>query len=85
MELTSSNFTILNHGKWRIVFWVPWGNPSFQQLIISKKEKSNYNLILCNVEENIDIAQQFNVFFYPTTIFIINGIEQRRIVGLSKK
>jgi len=83
MELTSKNIGILKHGKWRVVFWVPWGKPSFTQLAICKRQKSKYNLLIANVEENVELAQKYEVFLYPTTIFFCNGIEIKRLIGLS--
>lgn len=84
MELTIKNANILNQGNWQVLFWVAWGKPSFEQISIYKKQKSKYNLLLVNVEENIELAQKYEVFLYPTTIFFSNGVEVKRIVGLSR-
>lgn len=85
MELTQKNLKLLQQGLCRVVFWVPWGKPSFQQIEIAKKLKSKYNLFLLNVEENIEIARQFNICLYPTTIYFRNGVEEKRLVGFQRE
>ena len=78
MELTNKNLSSITQGKHKVIFWVPWGKPSFDQIAIAKKRKSKFKTWLLNVEENIDIARNYDVILYPTTIFFENGKELKR-------
>lgn len=82
IHLTDQNFFITKKGTWYVTFWVPWGNPSFQQIEIIKKFKKNIKWGLINVEENRDFSDKNFIDLYPTTVFYVEGKEKKRFVGL---
>ncbi len=82
IHVTFENLNKIKKGKWFIVFWVPWGKPSFDQIDIFKKSKIKENIGLINVEENQEISEKYNVVIYPTTIYMIDGIEKYRFSGV---
>ena len=56
--------------------------PIFEEL---SKEVKNVNFFKLNVDENSDVAQQYEVQGIPTLILFQNGKEIKRIVGVKSK
>ena len=82
IDITSNSFARVKKGKWLLLFWVPWGKPSFDQIdLIKRKNPKAMSVALINAEENKDIASKYNVFIYPTIIILDHGVENRRLVG----
>jgi thioredoxin-like negative regulator of GroEL len=82
-NISSENMSELNYGKWIVVFWVPWGKPSFKEMRLVRSSRSKSMLACVNVEDNPDIAEKFKVSFFPTTIHLNQGRESKRIFGFS--
>lgn len=84
-NISSENLSDLSHGKWIVVFWVPWGKPSFKEMRSVRSSRSKSRLACVNVEDNPDIAGKFNISFFPTTLHLNQGRETKRTFGFSGK
>lgn len=83
IDINCRNFVMTKKGKWALIFWVPWGKPSFDQIGLAKRNhQKSRKVALVNAEENRDIATEYNILIYPTTVLLDCGIEERRMVGL---
>lgn len=83
IDINKNNLAKIKKGRWLLLFWVPWGKPSFDQIELIKKNTQKVRRIaLINVEENRDIAMNYNICLYPTIIFLNSGIEEHREIGL---
>ena len=82
INLTNDNFHLTKKNIWYVVFWVPWGKPSFDQIDIFKKLKSKFKCGLVNVEENRELADNNKIEIYPTTLYFIEGLEKYRFIGI---
>lgn len=49
------------------------------------KEKSNIKFVSINIDENEDLATQYNVYSIPCLIMMENGNEKKRKVGFMAK
>ena len=58
-------------------------NTMYTELENEYKDKINFQLV--NVDENPDIAVEYNVMSIPTLIVFKNGKEEKRLVGLRNK
>ncbi len=67
-------------------FWAPWCTPCrlMEPIInsLSEKYKEKIKIGKLNVDENPDIANQYNIQGVPTLKIFINGKEASEIVGL---
>lgn len=92
LKLSSENFTeeVLNSEKPVLVdFYADWCGPCnamapvIEELAKELEEKAKVGKI--NVDENSDIAVEYNVMSIPTLIVFKNGKEEKRLVGLRDK
>lgn len=88
MEVNSSNFKeeVLDSALPVIVdFWAEWCIPCrmIENTILNleKKYEGKVKIVRVNVDENQDIAVQYNIMSIPTLCFFINGVLADRIVG----
>ncbi len=92
IKLSSENFEkeVLKSEKPVLVdFYADWCGPCnamapvIEELATELEEKAKVGTI--NVDENSDIAVEYNVMSIPTLIIFKNGKEEKRLVGLRDK
>ena len=92
IKLSSENFEkeVLKSEKPVLVdFYADWCGPCnamapvIEELATELDEKAKVGKI--NVDENSDIAVEYNVMSIPTLIIFKNGKEEKRLVGLRDK
>ena len=92
LKLSSENFKeeVLNSEKPLLVdFYADWCGPCnamapvIEELAKELEGKAKVGKI--NVDENSDIAVEYNVMSIPTLIVFKNGKEEKRLVGLRDK
>ena len=92
LKLSSENFKeeVLNSEKPVLVdFYADWCGtcnamaPVIEELAKELERKAKVGKI--NVDENSDIAVEYNVMSIPTLIIFKNGKEEKRLVGLRDK
>jgi thioredoxin 1 len=70
-------------------FYAPWCPPCNAQGPIiddlAKEFEGKLKIGKLNIEEAVEIAQDFNVLSIPTLIFFKNGKEIKRLIGLQTK
>ena len=92
MELNKDNFDDLLKNKLVLVdFWAVWCGPcQTQKTIIQELDKDhekNENIIIaeCNIDDNSEIAEKYQIMSIPTMVLFKNGEEKERITGLQSK
>ena len=92
LKLSSENFTeeVLNSEKPVLVdFYADWCGPcnAMSPVIeeLAKELEGKAKVGKINVDENLDIAVEYNVMSIPTLIVFKNGKEEKRLVGLRDK
>ncbi len=70
-------------------FWAPWCAPCrlMEPIInsLSEKYEGKIKIGKLNVDENPDIANQYNIQGIPTLKIFVNGEEVSEIIGLHSK
>lgn len=69
-------------------FWAPWCGPCktlkpFVEQIGA--ERLDINIVLCNIEEDPDLATKYKIRAVPSFVFLDNGKEKNRISGMTTK
>ena len=85
LKLSSENFKeeVLNSEKPVLVdFYADWCGPCNA---MSPELEGKAKVGKINVDENSDIAVEYNVMSIPTLIVFKNGKEEKRLVGLRDK
>ena len=92
LKLSSENFKeeVLNSEKPVLVdFYADWCGPcnAMAPVIeeLAKELDGKVKVGKINVDENSDIAVEYNVMSIPTLIIFKNGKEEKRLVGLRDK
>ena len=91
MTITNDNFgALIATGKPVVIdFWATWCGPCQKMgpLIEALAEDYDGKAIVgkCNVDEEDELAMQFNVRSIPTVIFFKDGKEVDRVVGAVAK
>jgi len=85
-EINEEEFDVLVKQKKKIIldFYADWCMPcNLLKPILEKIEKEvDIEIFKVNVDKNQRLASFFNVLSIPTLVFIENGKEKDRIVGL---
>ena len=87
--ITSQNFEeeVLKSEKPILLdFWATWCGPCMRQgPIVEELGEEGYAVGKLDVDQNMELAQQFRVMSIPTLIIFKNGAEAHRLVGLTDK
>lgn len=91
LEITSQNFEeITQQGKPVLVdFWATWCGPCKRLGHIIEEIAAEFDgkaiVGKCDIEENDDLTEKFGIMNVPTVVFLKDGKEVDRVVGLAMK
>lgn len=71
-------------------FWAPWCGPCRMQGPIIEElarevDSAKYKIAKLNVDENVSIAQKYNVLSIPTLMVFKDGQAVKQLVGVQSK
>ena len=90
-DVTESSFNdIVLNSKYPVIvdFWAPWCGPCKHLMPVLEavlQEKSDVILAKVNVDEEMSLANQYQVKGLPTLLLFKNGVLQATHVGLATK
>lgn len=72
-----------------IDFWAPWCGPCKQVAPVVEELSAEFagkiNVVKCDVDENPDLAGEYNIRTIPTILFIKDGEIKEKHVGSASK
>ena len=87
--ITTQNFeeeVLKSEKPFLLDFWATWCGPCMRQgPIVEELAEEGYAVGKVDVDQNMELAQQFRVVSIPTLILFKNGAEVQRFVGLTSK
>lgn len=90
-EITNQNYDeITSQGKPVVIdFWATWCGPCKRLGPIIEEIAAEYDgkaiVGKCDIEENDDLTEKFGIMNVPTVVFLKDGKEVDRVVGLAMK
>lgn len=85
LELNESNFAEnTESGLVLIDFYAPWCGPC-RALTPTLETIENIEIFKVNVDESPDLASQYRVSSIPLLVFLKDGVEVERLLGLQNK
>ena len=91
IEITNQNFDgIISQAKPVVIdFWATWCGPCKRLGPIIEEIAAEYDgkaiVGKCDIEENDDLTEKFGIMNVPTVVFLKDGKEVDRVVGLAMK
>lgn len=91
LEITDQNFdSVVAQGKPVVVdFWATWCGPCKRLAPMIEELAAEYDgkvsIGKCDIEENTDMTDKFGIMNVPTVVFIRDGKEFDRLVGIAGK
>lgn len=91
MDITTANFeqeVLENKGTVLIDFWASWCGPCRMQTPILEAfalDHADVKVVKCNVDENTELAEKFNIMSIPTLLVFKEGKLVKSAVGLHDK
>lgn len=91
LEITDQNFdSVVAQGKPVVVdFWATWCGPCKRLAPMIEELAAEYDgkvsIGKCDIEENTDMTDKFGIMNVPTVVFIKDGKEIDRLVGIAGK
>ena len=91
IEITTQNFDeVISQGKPVLMdFWATWCGPCKRLGPIIEELAAEYDgkavVGKCDIEENDDLTEKFGIMNVPTVVFLKDGKEVDRAVGLAMK
>ena len=91
IEITTQNFDeVISQGKPVLMdFWAIWCGPCKRLGPIIEELAAEYDgkavVGKCDIEENDDLTEKFGIMNVPTVVFLKDGKEVDRVVGLAMK
>ena len=91
IEITTQNFDeVISQGKPVLMdFWATWCGPCKRLGPIIEELAAEYDgkavVGKCDIEENDDLTEKFGIMNVPIVVFLKDGKEVDRVVGLAMK